>query len=169
MTMALNTLRDLYIEELQDLYSAETQITEALPLMAEKASSPALKAAFQEHLQQTQVQVQRLEQIFQTLGEKPGGKTCKAMKGLVAEGQELMKEKADPDVMDAALIGAAQKVEHYEIASYGTARTFARHLGETQAATLLDETLQEEGDTDHKLTSLAEQFGINQDAMQQAA
>lgn len=167
--MALNTLRDLYIEELKDLYSAETQITEALPMMAEKASSPELKGAFQLHLKQTQTQVQRLEQIFQALGEKPGGKTCKAMKGLLAEGQELMKEKADPDVLDAGLIGAAQKVEHYEIASYGTARTFARRLGETQAAALLDQTLQEEGDTDHKLTMLAEQRGINQDAMRQAA
>lgn len=167
--MAMKSLRDLYINELQDLYSAETQITQALPMMAEKASSPELKTAFQQHLQQTQGQVQRLEQIFQKLGEKPGGKTCKAMKGLLAEGQELLKEGGDPDVMDAGLICAAQKVEHYEIAGYGTARTFARHLGETEAATLLDTTLQEEGATDHKLTMLAEQRGINQEAMRKAA
>jgi ferritin-like metal-binding protein YciE len=167
--MHLNTLRDLFVEELKDLYDAENQITKALPKMAAQASSSNLKMAFEEHLAQTEVQVQRLEQIFQQLGESPGGKTCKAMRGLVAEGEELMKHGADSDVMDAALIGAAQKVEHYEIASYGTARTYAQMLGEQQAATLLDATLQEEGDTDHKLTQLAQQCGINRDAMQKAA
>ena len=135
--MHLNTLRDLFVDELKDLYDAETQITRALPMMAAKASSPDLKMAFEEHLGQTQVQIQRLEQIFQQLGESPTGKTCKAMRGLLAEGEELLKHGGDPDVLDAGMIAAAQKVEHYEIASYGTARTWAQLLGEQEAATLL--------------------------------
>jgi ferritin-like metal-binding protein YciE len=167
--MHLNTLRDLFVEELKDLYDAETQITKALPKMAAQASSPDLKMAFEEHLGQTQAQIHRLDRIFQQLGESPTGKTCKAMRGLIAEGEELMKHGADPDVMDAGLIGAAQKVEHYEIAGYGTARTYAQLLGEQEAATLLDQTAQEEGDTDHKLTALAQRCGINRDALQQAA
>lgn len=166
--MALNTLQELYVEELKDLYSAETQITKALPKMAAKAHNPDLKAGFEEHLKQTEVQIERLEKIFEKLGESPTGKTCKAMKGLLAEGDELLKEEGDPEVLDAALIGAAQKVEHYEIASYGTARTFAKLLGETAAAKLLDETLQEEGDTDHKLTELAMKGGINREAKKAA-
>ena len=153
--MAMDSLKDLYVEELKDL-NAENQLLKALPRLAKKASSPDLKAAFQEHLGQTEGQVNRLEKIFKRLGEKPTGKTCKAMKGLVEEGKEIMEEDGDDAVLDAALIGAAQKVEHYEIASYGTARTFASMLGEEDAVELLQETLDEEAATDKKLTALAE-------------
>ena len=161
--MHIHTLRDLYIDELKDVYDAEQQILVALPKMAEKANSPDLKMAFTEHEQMTRGQVERLEQIFQKLGESPTGKSCKALKGLVVESEELMKHVKDPEVLDAALIGAAQKVEHYEIASYGTLRTFARMLGDNDAATLLDMTAKEEGETDHRLTALAERH-INRDA-----
>lgn len=154
--MAMDSLKDLYVEELKDLYNAENQLLKALPKMARKASSPDLKRAFQEHLGQTERQVNRLEKIFKDLGEKPTGKTCKAMKGLVEEGKEIIEEKGDESVLDAALIGAAQKVEHYEIASYGTARTFASMLGEEDAVTALQQTLDEEAATDKKLTALAE-------------
>jgi ferritin-like metal-binding protein YciE len=154
--MKLKTLKDLYIEELRDLYSAESQITRALPKMAKAATNPKLKAAFEHHLEQTKGQITRLETIFKTLGEKATGKTCKAMEGLVAEGEELIKEKPDPQVLDAGLISAAQRVEHYEIAGYGSVRTYAETLGETDAARLLQETLDEEGETDKKLTALAE-------------
>jgi ferritin-like metal-binding protein YciE len=152
----MDSLKDLYIDELKDLYNAENQLVKALPKMAQKASAPELKRAFQEHLGQTERQVNRLERIFKQLGEKPTGKTCKAMKGLVEEGKEIIEEKGDESVLDAALIGAAQKVEHYEIASYGTARTFASLLGEEDAVELLQKTLDEEGATDKKLTALAE-------------
>ncbi|MEN3370923.1 MAG: hypothetical protein V7609_3066 [Verrucomicrobiota bacterium] len=154
--MAMDSLKDLYVEELKDLYNAENQLLKALPKMAKKASSPDLRRAFQEHLGQTERQVNRLEKIFKGLGEKPTGKTCKAMKGLVEEGKEIIEEKGDDSVLDAALIGAAQKVEHYEIASYGTARTFASLLGEEDAVTALQQTLDEEAATDKKLTALAE-------------
>jgi ferritin-like metal-binding protein YciE len=154
--MSMDSLRELYVDELKDLYSAENQLLKALPKMAKKASSPELKRAFQDHLGQTERQVSRLEKIFKKLGEKPTGKTCKAMKGLVEEGKEIIEEKGDESVLDAALIGAAQKVEHYEIASYGTARTFASLLGEEDAVTALQQTLDEEGATDKKLTALAE-------------
>jgi ferritin-like metal-binding protein YciE len=154
--MKLKTLKDLYVEELRDLYSAETQITKALPKMAKAASDPKLKAAFEQHLEQTKGQITRLETIFRALGEKATGKTCKAMEGLVAEGEELIKEKPDAQVLDAGLISAAQRVEHYEIAGYGSVRTYAQTLGETDAARLLQETLDEEGETDKKLTALAE-------------
>ena len=154
--MSMDSLKDLYVDELKDLYNAENQLLKALPKMARKASSPDLKRAFQEHLGQTERQVNRLEKIFKGLGEKPTGKTCKAMKGLVEEGKEIMEEKGDDAVLDAALIGAAQKVEHYEIASYGTARTFASLLGEEDAVTALQQTLDEEAATDKKLTALAE-------------
>ena len=163
--MNLDTLRDLYIHELQDVYSAEQQITQALPLMADAASSPELKTAFQTHLQETQGQIQRLEQVFQLLGQQPGGETCKGMQGLIAEGQSLIQENPDKDVLDAGLIAAAQKVEHYEIASYGTLRTYAMQLGEQEHCNLLQQTLDEEGKTDHLLTQLAEAH-INQDAIQ---
>ena len=158
-----NSLRDLYVEELQDIYSAEQQITKALPKMAQAAGSTALKAAFEEHLQQTQGQIQRLDQIFQKLGKSPGGKECQAMKGLVTEGEELIQEGGDADTLDAGLIAAAQKVEHYEMASYGTVRTWANLLGEKDAAQLLQTTLDEEGDTDKKLTALAEKC-VNKEA-----
>jgi ferritin-like metal-binding protein YciE len=161
--MAMDSLKDLYVEELKDLYNAENQLLKALPRLAKKASSPDLKAAFEEHLGQTEGQVNRLEKIFKRLGEKPTGKTCKAMKGLVEEGKEIIEEDGDEAVLDAALIGAAQKVEHYEIAGYGTARTFASMLGEEDAVELLQETLDEEAATDKKLTALAESL-VNPEA-----
>lgn len=153
--MALTSLHDLYVEELKDLYSAENQLLKALPRMAKAASSPQLRAAFEEHLQVTRGQVERLEQIFSALGAKARGKKCQAMEGLLEEGKEMMKEEAPDSVMDAALITAAQKVEHYEMAGYGCVRTFARLLGYTEAANLLQKTLDEEGEADRKLTELA--------------
>ena len=161
--MSMESLMELYIDELKDLYNAENQLLKALPRMAKKASSPDLKAAFEEHLGQTEGQVNRLEEIFKALGEKPTGKTCKAMKGLVEEGKEIIEEDGAEAVLDAALIGAAQKVEHYEIAGYGTARTFASMLGEEDAVELLQATLDEEGETDKKLTALAESL-VNPEA-----
>ena len=154
--MAMDSLKDLYVDELKDLYSAENQLVKALPKMAKKASAPELKRAFQSHFEQTKVHVDRLEKIFKGLGEKPNGKTCKAMKGLVEEGKEIIEEDGDDSVLDAALIGAAQRVEHYEIAGYGVVRTFASLLGDDNAASILQRTLNEEGETDKKLTSLAE-------------
>jgi len=154
--MSMDSLKDLYIDELKDLYNAENQLLKALPKMAKKAAAPELKRAFQEHLTQTEGHVNRLEKIFKGLGEKPTGKTCKAMKGLVEEGKEIIEEDGDDAVLDAALIGAAQKVEHYEIAGYGVARTFASLLGEEDAMESLQRTLNEEGETDKKLTQIAE-------------
>jgi ferritin-like metal-binding protein YciE len=154
--MSMDSLKDLYIDELKDLYNAENQLLKALPKMAKKASAPELKSAFQEHLAVTQGHVDRLEKIFKALGEKPTGKTCKAMKGLVEEGKEVIEEDGDPSVLDAALIGAAQRVEHYEMAGYGVVRTFAQLLGEDKAADALQRTLNEEGEADKKLTALAE-------------
>jgi len=154
--MKLETIRDLYVEELKDLYDAENQITKALPKMAKAASATELKSAFEQHLKQTEGQVTRLERIFQKLEESPGGKKCKGVAGLLAEGEELIKEDAEPEVRDAGLIAAAQKVEHYEMAGYGTVRAYAQLLGEKEAAQLLQQTLDEEGETDKKLTALAE-------------
>lgn len=154
--MHLNSLRDLFEHELHDLYDAESQIIEALPKMAEAASSPELQRAFRKHLDQTRSQRDRLEQVMRQIGVEPNGIKCKGMEGLIREGQELMRERGNADVMDAALIGAAQKVEHYEMAGYGTARTFARELGETQAAGVLQQILDEEAHTDKELTMLAE-------------
>lgn len=156
-SMEFNSLDDLFIEQLQDLYDAETRLTKALPKMEEAAHSPALKSAFRDHLRETETQVNRLETIFQQLGKKSKRETCEAMKGLIAEGEEMVQAKGDPDVKDAALIAAAQRVEHYEIAGYGTVRTFAERLGHHEVARLLQETLDEEGNTDKKLTALAEQ------------
>jgi ferritin-like metal-binding protein YciE len=153
--MALNTLQDLFVHELKDLYSAETQITKALPKMAETANSEELQQAFAKHLQETEEHVQRLENIFRELEVSPRGKKCVGMEGLLEEGKELMKEDAEDWVMDAALIGAAQRVEHYEIAAYGTARDHAEKLGLYQAAQLLQQTLDEEGAADKKLTEIA--------------
>lgn len=158
------SLQKLYTEQLNDLFSAEEQILEALPKMAEKAKHNQLKVAFQQHFQQTEQQLHRLEQIFEQLGEKAGGHKCKGMEGLVAEGEEAMKEFKDSDVLDAALIAAAQRVEHYEIAGYGCARTYARMLGLEEQAQMLQRTLEEEGDTDHRLTELAETV-VNVDAL----
>ncbi len=155
--MSMDSLMELYIDELKDLYNAENQLVKALPKMAKKAAAPELKRAFQEHLEVTKTHVNRLDGIFKGLGEKPTGKTCKAMKGLVEEGKEVIEEDGDPSVLDAALIGAAQRVEHYEMAGYGVVRTFAMQLGENTAADLLQRTLNEEGEADKKLTSLAEE------------
>ncbi len=162
--MPIESLQNLYIEELKDIYSAEQQIMKALPKMAAGANHNTLKTAFTEHLEVTREQVRRLETIFEELGEKPTGKKCKGMEGLLEEGEEMLKEPGDPDVKDAGLIGAAQKVEHYEIAAYGTARTLALQLGLQNHADLLQQTLDEEGETDKRLTSLAE-GGVNKDAM----
>jgi ferritin-like metal-binding protein YciE len=151
-----NSLDDLFLEQLQDLYDAEHRLTKALPQMAAAAHSVELKAAFNDHLRETENQVRRLEQVFQLLGHSAERETCPAMKGLIEEGQEMIGAKGDPDVKDAALIAAAQRVEHYEIAGYGTARTFAQHLGHDQIARLLQETLDEEGNCDKRLTRLAE-------------
>ena len=156
--MKLESLRDLWIEEMRDLYNAENQLIKALPKMAKGANSEALRAAFEEHLEVTKQQVERLEKIFERLEMSPKGKKCVAMEGLIEEGSELLEKKSiDPEVLDAGLICAAQKVEHYEIAGYGTVRTYAKLLGEDEAAELLQETLNEEGETDEKLTVLAEE------------
>jgi len=162
--MKIETLRDLYVEQLHDLYSAETQLVEALPKMAKAASHPQLQSAFQEHLMQTKTHVQRIEQIFQKLGAKPKDQTCKGMEGLIKEGSEMIKMHGEPAAIDAGLIAAAQRVEHYEIAGYGCVHTYAQQLGEQQDAQLLQQTLDEEGRTDKKLTQLAEQV-INLEAV----
>jgi len=162
--MKLNTLKQLYIEELRDLHSAENQLLKALPKMAKGASSEELKLAFENHLDQTKVHVERLEEIFERLNETPKGKTCQAMKGLVEEGSEILGEDGEESVLDAGIIAAAQKVEHYEIASYGTVRTFAQLLGEDEAAELLQETLDEEGEADKLLTQLAQEI-VNPEAL----
>lgn len=162
--MDIDTMEKLFVHELKDLYSAENQILKALPKMAKKASNSKLKAAFEEHLTQTKEQVKRLEQIFDGLDFKPGGHKCKGMEGLIEEGEDAMEDAEDDEVRDAAMIAAAQRVEHYEIAGYGTARTYARLLGNDKAAKLLQTTLDEEGATDKKLTKLAEST-VNQDAM----
>jgi len=154
--VALNNLEDLLIDQLKDLYNAEAQLTKALPKMAKAATNPELKQAFQKHLSQTQEHVSRLEQVFESLGAKAKGKTCYAMKGLVEEGAEAISEDATDSVRDAALIAAAQRVEHYEIAGYGTVRTYAESLGHKEAASILQQTLDEEGETNKLLTELAE-------------
>jgi ferritin-like metal-binding protein YciE len=159
----LDSLDALFLDQLQDLYDAEQHLVQALPKMASAAHQPGLKEAFQNHLRETQTHGQRLERVFQALGQSVRAKTCEAMKGLVAEGQEAIDAKGNPDGKDAALIAAAQRVEHYEIAACGTARTFARRLGKQSAVVLLDETLAEEKAADQKLTQLAE-AGINQKA-----
>jgi ferritin-like metal-binding protein YciE len=162
--MKLESLKDLYMEQLRDLYSAENQLVDALPKMAEAATSPELKNGFREHLVQTRQHVDRLEQIFKNLGESPKGETCEGMKGLVKEGEAMIKMKGEPEVRDAGLIAAAQRVEHYEIAGYGTVRTYAELLGDESAVRLLERTLQEEEETDEKLTEIAESH-INQEAL----
>jgi ferritin-like metal-binding protein YciE len=163
MTMAAKNLHEAFEEELKDILSAEKQLLKALPRMAKAASNEDLKAGFEEHLEQTKVHVERIEKVFKLLGKTPRAKTCKAMEGLIAEGSDLMEEGAAPEVLDAMLIGAAQKVEHYEMATYGTLVTWARQLDLEEAANLLHETLDEEKVTDMKLTELAE-TGINAEA-----
>lgn len=154
--MSLDSLRDLYVDELKDLYNAENQLLKALPKMAKKASSLELKAAFTDHLEVTREQVERLEKVFAELEVNPKGKKCKAMEGLIEEGNDVIDEDGDPAVIDAALIACAQRVEHYEMAGYGCVRTYANLLGFTSAAKLLQATLDEEGDADKALTELAE-------------
>jgi ferritin-like metal-binding protein YciE len=157
-TMQKDSLRELYVDELRDLYNAETQLVKALPKMAKASSNAELRQGFEEHLRQTSEHVSRLEQIFNRLGEKPTGKKCLGMEGLVKEGAETMRGEYKDAVMDAAIIGAAQRVEHYEIAGYGTVRAFAELMGESEHVSLIEQTLQEEKETDNKLSQLAEEI-----------
>ena len=158
--MEINRLKHLYVEELKDLYSAENQLVEALPKMAKASSSEDLRAGFEAHLDQTKEHVARLEKIFKALGESPQGKKCKGMAGLIKEGAEMIEEDPAPEELDAGLISAAQRVEHYEIAAYGCVRTYAKLLAEDQAVTLLLQTLEEEKETDKKLTQLSGRINI---------
>lgn len=156
--MPIETLEELLLEEIKDLYDAEKQITKALPKLAKAASSPDLKAAFTEHLEQTKGQITRLEEVFEHLGQKAKSKPCLAMKGLIEEGQEQTQEDAEGSIMDLMLIGAAQKVEHYEVSGYGTVRTLAEAIGNDEVASLLRQTEEEEAETDRKLTQIAAQL-----------
>jgi len=158
--MKENQLREIYVEELKDLYSAENQLVKALPKMAKAATSEDLRAGFEEHLEQTKGHVQRLEDIFKTLGESPKGKTCEGMQGLVTEGSEMIEEEDEGEGLDVGLISAAQRVEHYEIAGYGCVAAYADLLGEEEAASLLRMTLEEEKETDKKLTELAREINV---------
>jgi ferritin-like metal-binding protein YciE len=155
-SVEFNSLRDLFVNQIEDLYDAENRLTKALPKMAEVAGASELKQAFQQHLTETRGHVSRLETIFRDLNIEPKRETCEAMKGLIAEGEQVINAKGDSDVKDAALIAAAQRVEHYEMAGYGSARNFAQRLGLSQAANLLQQTLNEEGAADKKLTQIAE-------------
>jgi ferritin-like metal-binding protein YciE len=155
-SLKLESVKDLLIAELRDLHNAEEQLVEALPKMAEAASSTELKNAFTHHLEETRKHVTRLDEVFESLGEKASGETCQAMKGLVKEGEEFVHAKGQPDVRDAGLIGAAQRVEHYEMAGYGTARTLAKRLGLHDIAETIQKTLEEERAADEKLTTVAE-------------
>ena len=161
---SMQSLQDLLIMELKDLYSAENQLTKALPRMAKHARKPELRMAFEQHLRETENQITRIERVMEELGAKPRGKKCVGMEALIEEGKELMEMDADPDVLDAGLIGAAQKIEHYEIASYGTARTYAQQLGLDKIADTLQQTLDEESATNEKLTGRAESR-VNVEAM----
>jgi ferritin-like metal-binding protein YciE len=162
--MKVNSLQELYTEQLRDLYDAENQIIKALPEMIDAATSPDLKDALNEHLQITKTQATRLEQIFEQMGEKAKGETCKGMKGVIQEGSDLVDEIEDDDTRDAGIIAAAQRVEHYEMAGYGTARNYASLLGEDDSAQLLQQTLDEEKEADQKLTSLAEDINVSAEA-----
>lgn len=166
--MALDSMEDLFLNELKDVYNAEKQILRALPRMAKAADAPALRQAFTKHLKETEGQVRRLEQIFKSIDETARGKKCKGMEGLIEEGKEILEEEGAPEVIDAALISAAQRVEHYEIAAYGCLRTYAQLLGYTDAERLIQETLREEEATDAALTALGE-GGINQAAVNAGA
>ena len=159
--MTQNSLKNLYVKELKDIYSAEKQMTRALPRMAKAASSPELRNGFEDHLKQTQGHVERLEEIFEMLDEKPGGKKCAGMEGLINEGAEVMGDDFEDDVMDVALISSAQRVEHYEIAAYGTVAAHADLLGESAHATLLRQTLEEEKETDEKLNELSQAINVS--------
>jgi ferritin-like metal-binding protein YciE len=158
--MEMNRLKHLYVEELKDLYSAESQMVKALPKMAKAATSEDLRAGFEEHLKQTKGHVERLETIFKALRENPKGKKCKGMEGLIKEGSEMIEEDPAAEELDAGLISAAQRVEHYEIAGYGCVSTYAKLLGEDEAASLLRQTLEEEKQADEKLTQLASNINI---------
>ncbi len=163
MATKMSTLEDLFVDLLKDLHSAEKQLVKALPKMAKAAQASDLQKAFQDHLKQTEGHVERLDQIFSDLEGSPRGKKCVGMEGLIEEGSEIMQANAEPDVMDAGLISAAQKVEHYEMAGYGAARTWAQQLGYDRAARLLQETLDEEGEANKKLTAIAESH-VNMEA-----
>ena len=163
----MKNLQELFVDQLKDVYSAKKQLVRALPRMAKAASDPALKAAFEEHLEVTRTQVERLDAVFEEVGARPGRKTCAAMEGLVQEGEELIAEEPAPEVLDAGLIAAAQRVEHYEIAAYGTLRSYAQTLGHKAAVKLLEKTLKEEEATDKLLSELAE-GGVNRDAVEPA-
>jgi len=164
----INNLHDVYVEQLKDLYSAEAQLIKALPKMAKAATSMELAHGFEEHLKQTKGHAGRLEEIFKGLHEKPTGRTCKAMKGLIEEGAEAIEENAAPAAKDILLIAAAQRVEHYEIAGYGTVKAFANLLGEDEASRLLEQTLQEEVETDEKLTEIAEAINVEANELDEA-
>jgi len=164
--MKLDSLKTLYINELRDLYNAEHQLVKALPKMAKAASSEELKDAFEKHLKQTKCHVERLEEVFEELDEKPKGKTCQAMKGLIEEGSEILHKDGDESVIDAGIIVAAQKVEHYEIAGYGSVRTFAQLLGKDNSAELLQTTLDEESEANELLNNLAQEI-VNPEALQE--
>jgi ferritin-like metal-binding protein YciE len=159
-SMKLENLQQLYLKELRDLYSAENQITDALPKLIDAANNSGLKNALQEHLNVTQTQIGRLEQIFQMLNEKPSGETCKGMKGVIKEGDEIVSAGGDPATVDAGIISAAQRVEHYEMAGYGTVRTYAKLLGQDQHAKLLQQTLDEEEEADETLTEIANTVNV---------
>ena len=158
--MEHNALMELYVDELKDLYDAENRLVKALPKVAKAAKSEKLRSAVEEHLEQTRGHVDRLQEIFDNLGEKATGKKCAGMMGILKEGEEIMEEEYEGEAMDAALISAAQRVEHYEIAAYGCVRTWADLLGESEASSLLDKTLEEEKETDEKLTQLAEEINV---------
>jgi ferritin-like metal-binding protein YciE len=159
-SMKLENLQQLYLRELRDLYSAENQITDALPKLIDAANNSELKNALQEHLNVTQTQISRLEKIFQTLNEKPTGETCKGMKGVIKEGDEIVSAGGDPSTVDAGIISAAQRVEHYEMAGYGTVRTYAKLLGQEEHTRLLQQTLDEEEEADQTLTQIASTVNV---------
>lgn len=163
---SLKTIENLFVEELKDLYSAETQITKTLPKLVEAASSPDLKSAFEHHLKETEGQIQRLDKAFKILGTSPKGKTCDGMKGILAEGAEMLHETSEGDIRDVALISAAQRVEHYEMAAYGSVRSYAENLQQQEIAGLLKETLEEEKAADKKLTEISRQ--VNSRALRAA-
>jgi ferritin-like metal-binding protein YciE len=163
--MEMESLKELYVDELKDLYSAEKQLVKALPRMAKNASNPELKQAFTDHLEETEGHIERLEQIFEMLGERAGGKKCKGMEGLIEEAKEMLEEDASEEVLDAGLISKAQHVEHYEMAGYGTVRTYAQQLGLDDQAQLLQQTLDEEGKANELLTQIAES-SVNLEAEQ---
>lgn len=165
--MAMKSMHDLLVEEIKDIYYAEKQVVKAMPKMIKKTTSNSLKKAFETHLKETEKQITKLERVFKELNMAPKGKKCYSIDGIIQEGKEIMQEDADPMVMDAAIIAAAQKIEHYEITSYGSARTFANHLGLNKVASILQDILNEESRTDEKLTQLAESE-INIEALEES-